>query len=105
MATVATRMTAATRTRMREVLEDFGGAISVAWGVVELTDEADGATGLAAAALALGVDDGTEWRPLDGLLATAADGRPSSTAGRIAERPESVSRFRRLSSERISEAC
>ena len=84
------------------MLEDFGGAISVAWGVVELTEEADAATAPALAALA--AEDGAEWRPLDGLLVLAPDGKPSSSAGRIAERPESVSRLRRLSSERISAA-
>ena len=90
---------------MRGVLEDFGGAISDAWGVVEVTEEADvaGAAPLdAAAALAA---DGAEWRPLDGLPGVLVpEGALSSSAGRIAERPESVSRLRRLSSERISAA-
>ncbi len=44
-----------------------------------------------------------EWRPLDDFPGeVAADGVAFSTAGRIAERPESVSRLRRLSSERNS---
>jgi hypothetical protein len=46
-----------------------------------------------------------DGRSLDGFAPADGDGVLISKAGRTAERPESVSRLRRLSSERISEAC
>src|SRR5580704_1287802 len=95
------RTIAAARTRMREVLEDFGGATSLTCGA-----EAAESLDAAADADAAGADaEVAEWRPLDGSAGKlVADGTPSSNAGRTAERPESVSRLRRFSSERISAA-
>ncbi len=76
--------------------DDDGGGVSGVATDWRLDEELVGAAGAAAG--------GVLWRPLE-IFATGGAESCGSSAGSTAERPESVSRLRRLSSERMSEAC